>query len=122
MLWANRLPVGQAAIEHRFFHGLEAEKAEGHCLIRWQLPEGMPAEGFRLQRSFNGTDFVPITAIQQASGTYKDTEEQMGNSSMPVVFYRLSKPGQAGEHIYSNIVSVRLGLKSSRLPTPFRMD
>lgn len=103
-----------------------ANEKNGNTVLNWSV-ENQDAQSshFEIERSFNGTDFENIGAVNlngNAINNYSYTDENI-NISNPgaIVYYRLKMVDKDGQFTYSEIKNIRLydkGLGISLYPNP----
>lgn len=106
--------------------GFSANKKDGDAILNWSV-ENQDAQSsrFEIEKSFNGTDFENIGAVNfssSAGDNYSFTDRNV-NVSDPatVVYYRLKMLDKDGQFTYSEIKNIRLydkGLNISLYPNP----
>lgn len=69
--------------------------------IAWKCNNAYTAQGFRIERSMNGTDFVEIAMVDTTVTTYTDQ-----NLSAGTYYYRVRSFNESGNSRYSNVDSV----------------
>ncbi len=103
-----------------------ANEKNGNTVLNWSV-ENQDAQSshFEIERSFNGTDFENIGAVNlngNAINNYSYTDENI-NISNPgaIVYYRLKMVDKDGQFTYSEIKNIKLynkGLGISLYPNP----
>jgi len=85
--------------------------------LKWTTAFESNADHFELQRSFEGRDFVPVANVaaqNSATGaSYSYNDDVSDIKTAEIIFYRLKLIDKDGSFEYSNVVSIRMPLKSN---------
>lgn len=117
--WFTLLPVKDLQ--------LSAVKAGRNTVLNWKTITEMNSTHFEIERSTDGRNYTKQGADIAASGNtigekaYTTTDD-IGNVSVPVVYYRVKLVDKAGKYAYSNVVAVKLpenGALIKVVPNPF---
>ena len=85
--------------------------------LQWTTSAELNFDHFELQRSYGGANFTPIATVQSknsATGsnyTYDDNITSIKDAE--IIFYRLKLVNKDGSFDYSNVVSIRMPLKTN---------
>lgn len=87
-------------------------------LLNWQLNPWQDLNSFTIERSTDGTHFLPIgyQAVYPDSGNYKYTDALLPSSGS-TLYYRIQMTNNDGTSQYSNIVVLRTGDNSPDILT-----
>ena len=99
-----------------------------NVMLNWQTNEETNNNSFSIERSFDGTGFLPITTIIEESNKENFKSYQAADNSAeligkPQVFYRVKQVTASGKVSYSNLSYVHLQItqveKMKASPNPF---
>jgi hypothetical protein len=107
---------------------LNTTTTEKDIILNWQTNEETNNNSFTVERSFEGTSFVPVSTTVEASSkenlkAYQATDNIASLNGNAQVFYRIKQVSSSGKISYSNLVYVHLKVtmvnKMKTSPNPF---
>lgn len=107
---------------------LNTTTTEKDIILNWQTNEETNNNSFTVERSFEGTSFVPVSTTVEVSSkenlkAYQATDNIANLNGNAQVFYRIKQVSSSGKISYSNLVYVHLKVtmvnKMKTSPNPF---
>ncbi|GAB2815581.1 hypothetical protein GCM10027043_14880 [Ferruginibacter profundus] len=107
---------------------LSATGTNNNIVLSWHTNEKTDDHSFTIERSFDGTSFIPVNTVIQKSAqenlsTYEAIDIAPEFTSQPYLYYRIRQTDAAGKVSYSNLSYVHLQTvpveKMKTAPNPF---
>lgn len=93
-------------------------------LLSWAVASDDATKQYELQRSFNGTDFSPVSTINRSgNGSYNYTDPGITNLGVSILYYRIKQVDIDGKISYSDTRNLRLDVKDNQIsiyPNPVK--